>query len=209
MRYEYRVGKPREASPGTGDKRPRIHDSSQKSLYFRLGDFLAERPRESGVRYPEGHPVIRFSLSNEGEKTVYLSSVRLYLLTGGRLGVHVGGRSSAKCSGTEHSGARRLGEKHFWGERLMVDLLRERVLPGELATSTANILGPVEAVREPVEIIPGDAVGYRFSLVRLADTIKNEGYEGNLRLVLEATDRVGTVYRRTFRVDTYLWASET
>ena len=186
-RYEYRMGEPGEASTETGDERPRIHDSSQENLYFRLEHFLderlGERPRGPGRHYPEGWPVARFSLSNEGERTIYLSSVRLYLVTGGRLGAFF---------------SERFGGKHSSRERLVVDLLQERVLPGGLATSTANILRPTGTERTPVEIIPGDAVGYRFSLVRLADTLRKEGYEGGLRLALEATDRVGTVYRHIF-----------
>ncbi|MDQ3284245.1 MAG: hypothetical protein M3P92_00755, partial [Actinomycetota bacterium] len=58
----------------------------------------------------------------------------------------------------------------------------------------------------PLELAPGDSTGYRFELIRLANTLKKEGYVGNVRITLEATDRLGNVYRRPFSVDTNLWA---
>jgi hypothetical protein len=53
---------------------------------------------------------------------------------------------------------------------------------------------------------PGDGVGYKFELVRLANTLKAEGHAGNVRLALEVTDRLGQVHRRPFDVNTDLWA---
>ena len=209
VRYEYRLGpagRPPGRSPGhspgeasdAGNARPRIHDDSQKGLYKRLGDFLVEHGLQ---REPEGHSVVRFSLSNEGEKVVYLGSVRLYLLLAG---------TSPDARLAERFGGR------FFGNRLIVDPVRERVLSAELAGPTANILGtaggeagraPGRAPhRAPVEIVPGDAVGYRFGLDHLADTLVEEGYKGDRRLILEATDRVGNVYQCAFGVDTDLWA---
>ena len=224
VRYEYRANRP-AGSPGNfheGPSRdpsgnssgeasgpasepPRIHDDSQEGLYLRLGDFL----REHGTRYPEGHSVVRFSLSNEGEKVVYLGSVRLLLLAGTRLGARLGARFGS-----------RLGARYL-GERLVLDPVRKRVLPAELAGPTADILGSTggdtgrspgcsspghSPGRSPVEIVPGDAVGYRFGLTALANTLAEEGYEGDRRLFLEAVDRVGNVYRCSFGVDTGLWA---
>ena len=214
-RYEYRANRP-AGSPGNfqeGPSRnpsgnssgealgpasepPRIHDDSQEGLYLRLGDFL----REHGTRYPEGHSVVRFSLSNEGEKVVYLGGVRLLLLADTRFGIRLGTRLGAR----------------YLGERLVLDPVRKRVLSAELAGPTADILGSTgggtgrspgrSSGRSPVEIVPGDAVGYRFGLTALANTLAEEGYEGDRRLFLEATDRVGNVYRCSFGVDTGLWA---
>jgi hypothetical protein len=57
-----------------------------------------------------------------------------------------------------------------------------------------------------VELVPGDSVGYKFELTRLANTLRKEGHTGNVRLTLEATDRLGNAYRHSFSVDTNLWA---
>jgi len=57
-----------------------------------------------------------------------------------------------------------------------------------------------------VELVPGDGVGYRFELVRLANTLTKEGHAGNIRMTLEATDRLGNAYRQPFEVNTDLWA---
>jgi len=57
-----------------------------------------------------------------------------------------------------------------------------------------------------VDLVPGDSVGYKFELVRLANTLKQEGYAGNTRLTLEATDRIGNAYRRRVEVNIDLWA---
>jgi len=168
-RYEYRV----DTSDGApdADALPQIHDASQEGLYLLLGDFL----REHGLEYPQGTPVVRFTLSNKGDKVVYLDSIRLLFRTGGRLP----------------------------RERLVLDPMEESVIPLELAGGAANILGQG---RPPVELVPGDSVGYRFELIRLANTLANEGYTGNVRMTLEATDRLGNTYRRPFGVNTDLWA---
>jgi hypothetical protein len=50
-----------------------------------------------------------------------------------------------------------------------------------------------------VEIVPGDGVGYRFGLIRLADVLRKEGCERNVELLFEATDRLGNAYRRPYR----------
>jgi hypothetical protein len=47
-------------------------------------------------------------------------------------------------------------------------------------------------------------VGYRFELIRLANTLRSEGHPGNVRMALEATDRLGNVHRRPFGVNTDL-----
>jgi hypothetical protein len=57
-----------------------------------------------------------------------------------------------------------------------------------------------------VELVPGEGVGYRFELIRLANTLAKEGHTGNLRLALEVTDRLGNVYRRRFGINTDLWS---
>ena len=171
VRYEYRVGVP-EAVPG-GSPTPQVHDESQEGLYMRLGDFL----REHGVEYPRGSPVVRFAISNEGERVAYLNAVRLVFREGGPL-----------------------------GRRMVLDPVQKRVLPLHLARDAANVAGSGAADGVPVEIAPGDGVGYRFSLTRLANTLEKEGHAGNVRLSLEATDRLGNAYRRPFRVNTDLWA---
>jgi hypothetical protein len=154
------------------DALPQIHDDSQEGLYLLLGDFL----REHGLGYPQGTPLVRFALSNKGDKVVYLDHIRLVFRTGGRLS----------------------------GNRLVLDPVEDRVLPLELAEGVANVLG--QGGRLPVELAPGDGVGYRFELIRLANTLRKEGHAGNVRVNLEATDRLGNVYRRHFGVDTDLWA---
>ena len=166
-RYEYRVDTPYEASDA--DALPQIHDDSQEGLYLLLGDFL----REYGLEYPQGTPMVRFALSNKGDRVVYLDSIRLLFRTGGRP----------------------------FGERLILDPMEDRVIPLELAEGVSNILGQG---RLPVELVPGDSVGYRFELIRLANTLANEGYTGNVRMTLEATDRLGNIYRRPFSVNTDL-----
>jgi hypothetical protein len=167
-RYEYRV----DALDGTSDADalPQIHDDSQEGLYLLLGNFL----REHGLEYPQGSPVVRFALSNKGDKVIYLDNIRLVFCTGGRL----------------------------VGERLVLDPTEDRVIPLELGEGIANILGQG---RLPVELVPGDGVGYRFELVRLANTLRKEGYTGNIRISLEATDRLGNVYRRPVWINTDLW----
>ncbi len=171
-RYEYRVGVPETGAP-VGSPASQVHDESQEGLYLRLGDFL----REHGVEYPRGSPVVRFAVSNEGERAAYLNAVRLVFRDGGPL-----------------------------GRRMVLDPVQKRVLPPQLARDAANVAGSGAADGLPVEIVPGDGVGYRFSLTRLANTLEKEGHAGNVRLSLEATDRLGNAYRRPFRVNTDLWA---
>ena len=171
-RYEYRAGVP-EVGPPPGSPTPQVHDESQEGLYLRLGDFL----REHGVGYPRGPPVVRFAISNEGERVAYLSAVRLVFREGGTL-----------------------------GRRMVLDPIQKRVLPLHLAKDAANVAGSGAAEGLPVELVPGNGVGYKFSLTRLANTLEKEGCAGNVRLSLEATDRLGNAYRRPFRVNTDLWA---
>ena len=91
----------------------------------------------------------------------------------------------------------------LFGEHLVLDLVEDRVLLLELAEGVANVLSEG---RPPVELVPGDRIGYRFELIRLANTLREEGRNGNLRMVLEVSDRLGNVYRRPFGVNTDLWA---
>ena len=174
VRYEYRATPPaatdREAEP------LRIHDDSQEGLYLLLGDFL----REHGLAYPQGTPVVRFAISNAGQRTVYIDSVRLALCTGGT----------------------------GFAERLVFDPWEERLIPAHLAKDQANIVfsGNRTRRRRPLELVPGDAVGYCFELVRLANTLKAAGHSGNVRMSLEVSDRLGKVHRCPFSVDTDLWA---
>jgi hypothetical protein len=170
VRYEYRPGTRDEANDGT----PRIYDDSQEGLYLLLGDFL----REYGLEYPKGSPVVRFAISNEGERDVYLESLRLVF---------------------------RASDRRF-GDRLVLDPVEERVIPYDLARGTINVLDHGAAQQAPVELVPGDGVGYKFELTRLANTLRKEGHTGNVRLALEATDRLGNAYRRSFSVDTNFWA---
>lgn len=174
LRYEYRVGEPSTADHDADDAPPHVHDGTQEGLYLLLGDFL----REYGPERPRGSPVVRFALSNEGERPIYLDSVRLVLA--------VRGRSSR--------------------ERLVLDPVEGRVLPHEFAGATANVLHRPGDGEEPVMLAPGDAVGYKFELIRLSNVLQEEGHVGNLRLSLEATDRLGNAYRHPFSVNTDLWA---
>lgn len=171
-RYEYRVGAPEVGFPA-GSPASQVYDESQEGLYMLLGDFL----REHGVGYPRGSPVVRFAISNEGERVAYLNAVRLVFREGGPL-----------------------------GRRMVLDPVQKRVLPLHLARAAANVAGSGAAEGLPVEVVPGNGVGYRFSLTRLANTLEKEGHTGNVRLSLEATDRLGNAYRRPFRVNTDLWA---
>jgi hypothetical protein len=150
---------------------PLLHDDSQEGLYLLLGNFL----REYGLEYPQGTPVVRFVLSNKGDKVIYLDIIRLVFRTRSRL----------------------------FGEWLVLDPAEDRVIPLELAEGVANVLGQG---RLPVELVPGDGVGYRFELIRLANTLTKEGQTGNVRMTLQVTDRLGNTYRRSFDVNTDLWA---
>ncbi len=170
-RYEYRTGLPNAPSSEDGPP-PLIHDDSQEGLYLLLGNFL----REHGLEYPQGTPVVRFALSNTGDKIVYLDKVQLVFRPGHR----------------------------FLIERLVLDPVEDRVLPLELAEGVGNVLA--QGRRLPVELVPGESVGYRFELIRLSNVLVKEGHTGNIRLALEATDRLGNVYRRRFGVNTDLWA---
>ncbi len=184
VRYEYRAASSEGAS-GEGPSLPGMHDGSQEGLYLLLGDFL----REHGLRYPRGTPVVRFALSNEGERQIFLDAVRLVVRPGGeaqRFGARLGGRAS--------------------GGWPVLDPTEGRVLPAGLAGRTANVLTAGGEDANPVELAPGDGVGYRFGLIRLADILKGEGYTGNVNLALEVTDRLGNVYNRPFEVNTDLWA---
>ncbi len=138
---------------------------------------LGDFLREHGLGYPQGTtPLVRFALLNKGDKAVYLDGIRLVLRNGTSL----------------------------FGDRLVLDPVEDRVLSLELAEGVANVLGQSGSL--PVELAPGDSAGYRFELIRLANTLRKEGYAGNVRVTLEATDRLGNVYRRPFSVDTDLWA---
>lgn len=160
VRYEYRA------------RESRLHEESQERLSLLLGDFL----REHGIGYPEGIPVVRFALSNRGERPIYLESLRL-LVAG--------------------SSGRRRG---------VLDPASDRILEPETSRGAANVLTAGRRVRRPVELVPGDGAGYRFELIRLANTLQASGYAGNVRLVLEATDRLGVRFRRSFEVNVDLWA---
>lgn len=168
VRYEYRAAGP---SFG-GSDRPQLHDESQERLSMLLGDFL----REHGLEYPQGIPLVRFAISNKGERAIYLESLRLLVR----------------------------GQP---GRRLRVlDPAANRVLDPELAEGSANVLASGRGSRRPVELVPGDGVGYRFELIRLANTLSEAGYTGNVQIALEATDRLGKSYRRPFEVNVSLWA---
>jgi hypothetical protein len=170
VRYEYRIDIPDGASDA--DALPQLHDDSQEGLYLLLGNFL----REYGLEYPQGSPVVRFALSNKGDKVLYLASIQLVFRPGSRL----------------------------FENQLVLDPIEDRVIPLELAEGVANVLA--QGGRLPVELVPGESVGYRFELIRLSNVLVKEGHTGNVRLALEATDRLGNVYRRRFGINTDLWA---
>jgi hypothetical protein len=176
VRYEYRAGTPEGTLEDQGHPPLRVHDDSQEGLYLLLGDFL----REHGLAYPQGSPVVRFSLSNEGQREIFLDAIRLVF--------------------------RRKGRWPFSGETLVLDPAGDRVLPLDLAEGVANVLVREGSEGLPVRLPPGDGVGYKFELVRLANTLSREGYSGNIRLALEVADRLGNVHRRPFHVNTDLWA---
>lgn len=172
VRYEYRVGGPE--MPGEDEALPRIHDDSQERLYMLLGDFL----KEHGIDYPQGVPLVRFALSNEGERPIYLHSLRLTFYVG----------------------------PYPFGRRLVLDPALDRVMSARFAGDTANMLGQRSGQNLPVELVPGDSAGYKLGLIRLANTLREDGHTGNVRLALEAIDRLGNIYRRPFDVSTDLWA---
>ncbi len=173
VRYEYRAA-PLDGTSEADDTPPYIHDKSQEGLYLHLGDFL----REYGLEYPEGTPVLRFAISNEGERVFYLESIRLVLRVGSRL----------------------------LGDWMVLDPIEDRMLPVELAQETANVLAKGGDEKPRVELAPRDSVGYRFELIRLANTLAREGHTGNVRIVFEVSDRLGNTYHRPFEVNTDLWA---
>ena len=88
----------------------------------------------------------------------------------------------------------------------MLNLTEGEIVDRELAEGAANVLASGGEGKVPVEVVPGEGVGYRFGLIRLADVLREEGYGGNVRLDFEATDRLGNVHRRPFDVDTAMWA---
>lgn len=171
LRYEYRaIGR----VPGVAE-RPQLHDESQERLSVLLGGFL----REHGLEYPQGIPLVRFTLSNKGERPIYLESLRLLI-----------------------RGASGKNRRTF----RVLDPAFDRVLDPELADGSSNVLASGRGGRRPVELAPGDGAGYRFELIRLANTLSEAGYTGNVRLALEAADRLGRRYRRPFEVNVDLWA---
>ena len=125
---------------------------------------------------------MRFALSNEGEKPIYLDEVALVLAASRRSSVG----------------------------RLVLDPSEGRILPRDIARGTqgtaANVLLNQKVQEGLKDLAPGDGVGYKFEPVRLANVLEEEGYTGNVRLALEATDRLGNAYRRPFEVNTDLWA---
>ena len=173
-RYEYRAGSGQGGSGQGGSGRsgisgPQLHEESQERLSVLLGDFL----REHALDYPQGLPVVHFSLSNRGERAIYLETLRLVV---------------------KDSAGRR---------RWVLDPATNRLLEPDLAEGSANVLA---RGRRPVELVPGDGKGYRFELIRLANTLRDAGYTGNVRLALETTDRLGYRFRRPFGVNVDLWA---
>ncbi len=88
----------------------------------------------------------------------------------------------------------------------MLDPVEERVIPYDLARGTINVLDHGAAKQGPVELVPGDSVGYKFELTRLANILRIEGHTDNIRLMLEITDRLGNVHRHSFSINTNLWA---
>ena len=176
VRYEYRAAPLDEASPDDPTP-PAIHDRSQEGLYLLLGDFL----REYGLEYPQGTPLVRFALANKGTQPIYLDSIRLLVVVRPR--------------------------GFLRSRRLVLDPTEDRLLPLELANGEpANVLGSTTCRGRAVELAPADSVGYRFELTRLANTLKGEGYSGNVRLALRVKDRLGREHVRPFDVNTDLWA---
>ena len=174
VRYEYRTAPLDGPSPDEPDP-PAIHDRSQEGLYLLLGDFL----REYDLEYPQGTPLVRFTLANKGVQPVYLDSIRLVVVR----------------------------PRGLRSRRLVLDPTEDRVVPLELAAGeSANVLGSAARCASAVELVPADSVGYRFELTRLANTLRGEGYSGNVRLALCAKDRLGREHVRPFDVNTDLWA---
>jgi hypothetical protein len=122
---------------------------------------------------------VRFAVSNEGERVIYLESVKLVLRP----------------------------NPPFFGDRLVLDPVEHKVIPYKLAgETTADIIAQHGGERvPPVELVPGDGIGYKFELTRLGNILRKEGYTGNVRLMLEVADRLGNVYVYPFSVNTDLW----
>jgi hypothetical protein len=140
---------------------------------------LGDFLREYGLEYPQGTPLVRFALANKGTQPIYLDSIRLVVV-------------------------RPRGPR---GRRLVLDPAEDRVVPLELANGEpANVLGSAARRGGAVELVPADSVGYRFELTRLANTLKGEGYSGNVRLALRVKDRLGREHVRSFDLNTDLWA---
>lgn len=171
-RYEYQVG-------GSVVEGRSIHDHSQERLYLLLGDFL----REYDLDYAQGTPVVRFALSNRGEREIYLDSLRL-VMGGAQMLPRIFRRRRA-----------------VW----VVDPVREKVTEEALAQESANLLRSGRVV----ELVPGDSAGYRFELVPLSRLLCEAGCEGEVLLALEAGDRLGNVYRQQFPINTDLWSLAT
>ena len=139
---------------------------------------LGDFLREYGLEYPQGTPLVRFALANKGTQPIYLDSIRLVVRP-----------------------------RSLRSRRLVLDPAGDRVLPLELsAGEPANVLGPAARHGGAVELVPAASVGYRFELTRLANTLRGEGYSGNVRLALRVKDRLGRDHIRSFDVNTDLWA---
>jgi hypothetical protein len=140
---------------------------------------LGDFLREYGLEYPQGTPLVRFALANKGTQPIYLASIRLVVVR----------------------------PRGLRGRRLILDPAGNRVVPLELAGGEpTNVLGAAARRGDAAELAPADSVGYRFELTRLANTLKGEGYSGNVRLALRVTDRLGREHVRPFNVNTDLWA---
>ncbi|MDQ3284550.1 MAG: hypothetical protein M3P92_02380 [Actinomycetota bacterium] len=139
---------------------------------------LGDFLREYGLEYPQGTPLVRFALANKGTQPIYLDSIRLVVVR----------------------------PREPRGRRLILDPAGDRVVPLELAGGEpANVLGAARR-GNAVELVPADSVGYRFELTRLANTLKGEGYSGNVRLAFRVKDRLSREHVRPFNVNTDLWA---
>ena len=93
-----------------------------------LGDFL----REYDLEYPQGTPLVRFTLANKGVQPVYLDSIRLIVVR----------------------------PRGLRSRRLVLDPTEDRVVPLELgAGESANVLGSAARCGGAVELVPADSVG--------------------------------------------------
>jgi hypothetical protein len=120
---------------------------------------------------------VRFALAIKGTQPIYLDSLRLVVRPHG-----------------------------LRGRRLILNPARDRLVPLELAGGEpVNVLGSAARRRGAVELVPADSVGYRFELTRLANTLRDEGYSGNVRLALRVKYRLNREHVRPFDVNTDLW----